>query len=103
MRLPLRLTEQHPALKWIVSVAIALGASMLALGMRAAPAVSDPFVELDDLFYNTFYRLRPFEDRQDGSVLIIAIDDRSLDLVDQNYKFGWPWPREFYGPMIRLA
>ncbi len=33
-------------------------------------------------------------------IVIVTIDQNSLDYVSDEFRFGWPWPRAFYGKMI---
>ncbi len=37
----------------------------------------------------------PIEERADSSIVLVAIDDQSLEFANNNGTF-WPWPREFY-------
>ena len=45
-------------------------------------------------------RLRPAESQTDGNVVIVAVDQRSLDAVDKQFHYGWPWPRELLGHIL---
>jgi adenylate cyclase len=57
--------------------------------------------KLDDLLYDSFYRLRPVEDQTNGPVVIVAADDKSLAEVKRGIigktSYGWPWPRQVWG------
>lgn len=101
MRIPLRLSPQSQARKLVAAIAIAAFASVLALGARHAPFASIPLSKLDDLLYDSLYRLRPAEDRTGGPVVIVAVDDKSLRELAENgigkTSYGWPWPRFFWG------
>ena len=105
MRIPLRLSPQSRARKLIAAIAIAAFASVLALGARHAPYASIPLAKLDDLLYDSLYRLRPTEDRTGGPVVIVAVDDKSLKELRENgvgkTSYGWPWPRQFWGYMTQ--
>ena len=105
MRIPLRIPAQSRARKLIASVAIAALASGLALAARYAPYASIPLSKLDDLLYDSLYRLRPAEDRTGGPVVIVAVDDKSLQELRDNgigkTSYGWPWPRQFWGYMAQ--
>lgn len=79
---------------------ITLAAWGLALLMEAAPALRGPVAGAHDYFYDTFYRLREVENQTKGDVVIVAVDQKSLDAVDQAFHFGWPWPREFWGQIV---
>lgn len=101
MRIPLRLSPQSRARKLIASTAIAVFASAIALAARYAPYTSIPLSKVDDLLYDSLYRLRPTEDRSGGPVVIVAVDDKSLRELRENgigkTSYGWPWPRFFWG------
>src|SRR5438270_648665 len=60
---------------------------------------------LDDLLYDSTYRLRRAEDRSNGPVVILAVDDKSLDEIKQGLirgkHLGWPWPREYWGLAVK--
>jgi adenylate cyclase len=78
---------------------IALGAWLIALIATAVPILNLPFKLADNVFYDAFYHLRPIEDQTNGPVVIVAIDQRSLDAVDKSFKYGWPWPRDTWALM----
>lgn len=104
MRVPLRLSAQSAGRKVIAGIAIALIASAGAIALRYAPGTRVALGKLDDLLYDSFYRLRPLEDRTHGPVVIVAVDQRSLDDLNNpapgKKAFGWPWPREFWGRVV---
>ncbi|HUT64149.1 MAG TPA: CHASE2 domain-containing protein, partial [Anaerolineae bacterium] len=35
------------------------------------------------------------------NVVIVCIDQNSIDFYDKNRRISWPWPREFYGYLLR--
>ncbi len=37
------------------------------------------------------------DDQTNWPVVIVAVDDRSLDAMEKGKGFGWPWPRQFFG------
>ncbi|MGH7357144.1 MAG: CHASE2 domain-containing protein [Candidatus Rokuibacteriota bacterium] len=47
-------------------------------------------------------RMRAFADpaRADPSIVIVVIDQTSLDTVAARIKRGWPWPRDFYAAIL---
>ena len=103
MRLPTRIHSQHPARKLIAGVLIALLVTGVALIAARVPGLSIAVQKADWVFYDTMYRLRPITDRTNGPIVIVAVDQRSLDYVNAMNKgdgFGWPWPREFWGKMV---
>ncbi len=46
----------------------------------------------DDFFYDTFYRLRPQANMSNAEVVLVAVDDASLDAAGK----PWPWPRTYW-------
>src|SRR5688572_26576156 len=100
MRLPRRVPTTHPSRKIAAAVLLAALAAALGLGARHAPGLSVAIIKANEVLYDTLYRLRPVEDRTDGSVVIVAVDQKSLDAMDQAKGFGWPWPREFWGNFV---
>jgi adenylate cyclase len=75
----------------------------LVVGLGRLSGVRGAFAALDAVMYDTFYRMRPPEDKSDGPVVLIAVDDASLDKVDQQIGIGWPWPRAFWGSVIQFC
>src|SRR5215210_4892035 len=96
MRLPTRIHTQHPARKFMAAGVIALLVTGLALAAARMPGLSIAVQKADNVFYDTMYRLRPVTDRTNGPVVIVAVDQRSLDAMDQQFQYGWPWPREVW-------
>jgi adenylate cyclase len=47
-------------------------------------------------------RMRVFADagRADPGIVVVAIDQQSLDTVAARLKRGWPWPRDFYAAIL---
>ncbi len=39
-------------------------------------------------------------DHADSSVLLIAVDQNSLDFLERHWGMKWPWPREYYALML---
>ncbi|HEY2587857.1 MAG TPA: adenylate/guanylate cyclase domain-containing protein [Tepidisphaeraceae bacterium] len=104
MRLPLKLSPQGPGRKTVAAALIALAATGLALAARYGPGVSLALSKLDYLLYDSLYHLRPVQDQTNGPVVIVGVDDKSLDALSHNgigkTTYGWPWPREFWGMMV---
>ena len=91
-----RLSAQSPwrrVLAVIVIAAITTGGAGLVQNSR-------PIQQLGNVFYDWFYRRRPIEDQSGKSVVILAVDQRSLDYVDEHLHRGWPWPRDFWPHVI---
>jgi adenylate cyclase len=75
-------------------VLLAWGIAFLFTTLATGPAG-----RANDFFYDLFYRARPEADLTGdrGNVVLVAADQESLDAVNERFKFGWPWPREFWG------
>jgi len=87
----------------LAHLAIAATAFLLALLPSLIPVAQPTLQKADEFFYDTFYLLRPQEDQARRDIVIVAVDQTSLDAVDKSMKFGWPWPRELYGSIIQYA
>jgi len=84
-----RLTWQHIVLHSAIGIAVAL--LLWSFGL------------LDGLEYRT-YDLRAsffakFSQAND-SIILILVDQNSLNWVSKNMGINWPWPRELYGAVI---
>lgn len=104
MRLPTRIHTQHPARKLAAAAAVAIIATGLAVAARYLPGLSIAVQKADHVFYDTMYRLRPVTDRTDGPVVIVAVDQKALEwstALNDGEGYGWPWPRTFWGDMVR--
>lgn len=53
--------------------------------------------------YDTLFRMRKPEPRQQGPVALAVIDDASLNAITAGLKYGWPWPRAVYALLIKSA
>jgi adenylate cyclase len=100
MRLPVRLPEYQPLQRWIAAGAIALVCSALGMLLWSPWRVLGFVGALDRVFYDSLYRLRAPEDLRNGPVVIVAVDDQSVEAIDRAYQKGWPWPREYWGKMV---
>ena len=86
----------------LAATIIAFGATAIMLAWRAAPTVSVPITRLDETLYDSLYQFRPFEDRTNGDIVILAVDQEALAKIDSDdgYKHGWPWPRAYWGSLL---
>lgn len=53
------------------------------------------FTQLENNTLDFRFKHFPIAERADSSIVLVAIDDQSLEFANQNGTF-WPWPREFY-------
>jgi adenylate cyclase len=104
MRLPLKLSPQGPGRKLIAGAILAAIACAIALATARAPGLWIAMSKLDYLLYDSMYRLRPVQDQKNGPVVIVAVDDKSLIDLSRRMigktRYGWPWPRQFWGYML---
>jgi len=77
--------------KWYVLLAASFLLTLLIFFFSQTPFLQD--TELKMLDYR--FQLDPAEEKADTNVVIIAIDDSSLDFFSEN-GISWPWPRSFY-------
>src|SRR6185503_15198825 len=101
MRLPVLLPEFQAVQRWLAAGVIAACCALLGLGLSAPWKILGPVRRLDLLFYDALFRFRQPEDRKNGDVVIVGVDDRAIEEVDTRTKFGWPWPRTFWGEMAK--
>lgn len=103
-RVPLRLPETQVSQKCLAALVIAALATFIAVAWRHTAVISAPMGAMDDLLYDQIYKLREPQDRTNGPVVIVAIDDNSIQDLEAGLlagrKWPWPWPRELYGDMI---
>jgi adenylate cyclase len=91
-----RLTRNLP-------VVIAVGVIALACLFQALPQwfpTLDVFERLELMSYDWRVR-RGFEPTTPAANLgVVFIDDDSLESINENYGYVWPWPRQLYGRLI---
>src|SRR6202035_256002 len=105
LNLSLRMQPLQPRWRWLIATALAVGVTTLTLAVQGTPLISIPLARLDNVLYDTLYNLRPVEDQTHGPVVIVAVDDRSLEAVNKGKvftdPFGWPWPRFGWGKVTQ--
>lgn len=101
MRLPVKLPEHHPLQKMLAACLIAAVSMGIGLVLWSPIALFGWVRTLDNVFYDSLFRMRGAQSVAEGEVVIVAVDDQSIAAVDQVFKFGWPWPREYYGYMVK--
>src|SRR3954469_15385370 len=100
MRLPVRLPEYRPLQRWIAAAVIALICGVVGMLLWAPVRVLGVVGAVDRVFYDSLFRLRAPEDMRSGPIVIVAVDDESVEAIDRAFKKGWPWPREYWGKMV---
>ena len=92
MRLPVRLTPQHPLRKIIAAILIAAGATALGTGAHYVPGLKAAMAGLHNTLYDAFYKFRKPEDRTASPIVIVAVDETTVQtMAKRNYR--WPFPR----------
>lgn len=86
----IRLTKLYK--KWYALLAASLLLTWLVSFFSSTPFLKD--MEMKMLDYR--FQLDPVPEKADTNIVIIAIDDGSLDFFSEN-GISWPWPRSFYG------
>lgn len=84
----------------LAALVIAVVAAGGALLLRRAPVSSVAMQRLDNVLYDTLYRTRPVQSMRDSEIILIGIDDKSLDGVSEVWQYGWPWPRWFWARLL---
>lgn len=98
--LPARLTPHHPLRKFAASVVIAVSVTLIAFMAHHLPGVSVAMAALDNTLYDAFYHFRASEDRSDGPVVIVTVDESSLEKMN-DVGFEWPWPRTMWAATVQ--
>lgn len=96
LRLPAKLHAQHPGRKWAAAGLIALLSAGLAWAARNTPGVRVPLELLDNVLYDATYRFRTTSDRSAGDIVLVVVDDRTLDELAKAGQ-SWPFPRDLWG------
>jgi adenylate cyclase len=78
--------------KWYVLLAASLILTLFVYVFCSTSFIQE--TELKLLDYR--FRLDPIPERADTSIVLVVIDDFSLDFFSEN-GISWPWPRSFYG------
>jgi len=78
------------------ALSIALAASAAAAGLWLSGGLSG----LEGLTYDLRARSMARKAPSTGQVVLIALDQASLDWAADELMVYWPWPREFYGSVV---
>lgn len=77
--------------KWYFGVVLAIIITLLMDLLSRLPLIEE--VELKTLDYR--YRTFPIPDQADSNIVLVAIDNSSLDFFSNN-GISYPWPRDFF-------
>lgn len=87
--------------KFLAVAIIATVATAVSLLLTIAPPFDAAMERVGDALYDAFYRSRTPESRLDGPIVIVAVDQSSIDaMAATEARFRWPWPRELWGAAI---
>lgn len=88
---PFHRVYKHPA--------ILLGAACIFVFLAFGLARMQLLVDLEHQITDELFRLDPRPADADSSIVLIAIDDGSLEYFN-SLGISWPWPRSFYGYVV---
>lgn len=77
-------------------VTVALMGAGIGLGLSATPLFDTLELQTLDLRF----RYGAHAEWADTSIVMIAVDQNSLDFIERNWGMKWPWPREYYGLLL---
>lgn len=81
--------------RFLRSLAIVLGSALLVA------ALEKPLQNASWVFFDLWQNVFPAEDPP--GVAVILLDQPSLDLMDREQGYVYPWPREFHGALMLAA
>ena len=55
---------------------------------------------IENLFLDFQFRLYQKPEKASKDIVLIAIDQGSIDFFSQNYNINWPWPRLYYAKIL---
>ena len=88
-----RLTKLYK--KWYVLLVASLILTLFVYAFCSTSFMQETELKLLD----QRFRLDPIPDKADTNIVLVAIDDFSLDFFNEN-GISWPWPRSFYGHAV---
>ena len=81
----------------VLTILLPLGVALGVLGMSRTA----PFQSLENITTDARFSTFPRPDLADTNIVIVAIDNGSLDLL-AGYGLNWPWSRDVYARAIRV-
>lgn len=92
----------HPARRWFAALVVSLAATVASMLLMLVGWIEGPTTRVNTAIYDAFYRSRAPTSCADGDVVIVAIDQSSIDRMsatESRYRF--PWPRDVWAGVIR--
>jgi adenylate cyclase len=97
--IPLRPIAEHlQKNRQALILAIALLGTLGALGL----SILSLFDTLERKTLDLRFRTAAHAEWADTSIVMVAVDQNSLDFVERQWQMKWPWPREYYGLLLRF-
>src|SRR5262249_54950478 len=67
----------------------------------SVPPFEQSALRINNALYDSFYRHRTPESLLDGPLVIITVDQSSIDhMAAEENHYRWPWPREYWGAVL---
>src|SRR3989442_445647 len=80
---------------------IALISTTFAQLAATVPPLNRSVEGWDNSLYDTFYKSRKPESKEKSEIVIVVVDDKSVKQMIDNFRYRWPWPREFWGAIVK--
>src|SRR5215813_7822121 len=87
--------------KTAAALVIATIASAVAWLVGSVPPFEQAALKINNALYDSFYKHRPATSLLDGAIVIVAVDQSSIDhMAAEENRYRWPWPREYWGVVL---
>ncbi len=96
----LALAPKSPGRRLFTAFLIAIAAATVALLAACLPPFAASITNINEAFYDSLYQRRTPESCKDAKVVMVSVDDWSIDTAFQETHQDWPWPRYVWGNMI---
>ena len=93
------LTPRSNLQRAMTAVVIALASAAVALIAANVPPLDDAAIKIDDAVYDSFFKRRPPESQILGNIVIVTVDDGSIQKMSANLGLRFPWPRQCWGQL----
>lgn len=87
--------------RFLATVCIAAIALLASIGLSILPGTRDAIQSIDNAAYDACYGLRAPTDQRDAPIVLLQVDDASLQEMGEAYGYYWPWPRNVWGELAR--
>ncbi len=83
--------------KFARTVIITVGTTLFSVLFFALNVLSYP----ENKVYDTMMRATADSSMPSDDIMVILLDQESIDWAQQEYGWSWPWPRKAYGDIVR--